>query len=68
MDMFNQKRTTRLQEDPDIAPTDGDVLALDDTHSPQPYAKGIPFLYWFYDSSTKVYMGDEHRGIKHRPQ
>lgn len=54
-DMFNQKRTARLQEDPDTALTQGDVLALDDTHAPHPYAKGIPFLYWLYDSSTKVY-------------
>lgn len=54
-DMFNQKRTARLQEDPDTALADGDVLALDDTHAPHPYAKGIPFLYWLYDSSNKVY-------------
>ncbi|WP_067625067.1 hypothetical protein [Alicyclobacillus acidiphilus] len=27
----------------------------DDTHAPHPYAKGIPILYWLYDSSTKVY-------------
>ncbi|QSO46933.1 hypothetical protein [Alicyclobacillus mengziensis] len=54
-DMFNQNRTARLQEDPDTALADGDVLALDDTHAPHPYAKGIPFLYWLYDSSNKVY-------------
>ena len=54
-DTFNQKRTSRLQEDPDTALRDGDVLALDDTHAPHPYAKEIPFLYWLYDSSTKVY-------------
>ncbi|MCI0181962.1 hypothetical protein MM817_00213 [Acidibacillus sp. S0AB] len=54
-DMFNQKRTARLQEDPDTALVEGDVLALDDTHAAHPYAKGIPFLYWLYDSSSKVY-------------
>ncbi|WP_206881850.1 transposase [Alicyclobacillus mali (ex Roth et al. 2021)] len=54
-DTFNEKRTSRLQEDPDTALADGDVLALDDTHAPHPYAKGIPFLYWLYDSSNKVY-------------
>jgi len=54
-DVFNQKRTTRLQEDPDTALADGNVLALDDTHAPHPYAKGIPSLYWLFDSSTKVY-------------
>ncbi|OPG15223.1 hypothetical protein [Ferroacidibacillus organovorans] len=53
--LFNQKRTARLQEDADTALTEGDVLALDDTHAPHPYAKGIPFLYWLFDSSTKVY-------------
>lgn len=54
-DVFNQKRTARLQEDSNTALCDGDVLALDDTHAPHPYAKGIPFLYWLFDSSTKVY-------------
>ena len=54
-DAFNQNRTARLQEDPDTTLTDGDVLALDDTHAPHPYAKSIPFLYRLYDSSTKVY-------------
>ncbi len=54
-DMFNQKRTARLQEDPDTALVEGDVLALDDSHAPHPYAKEIPFLYWLYDSSSKVY-------------
>ncbi|MCY0892589.1 MAG: hypothetical protein OWR52_03655 [Acidibacillus sp.] len=45
-DVFNKKRTERLQDDPDTVLADGDVLALDDTHAPHPYAKGIPFLYW----------------------
>ncbi|MCF8568617.1 transposase [Alicyclobacillus tolerans] len=54
-DVFNRRRTARLQEDPDTALAEGDVLALDDTHAPHPYAKGIPFLYWLYDSSTRVY-------------
>ncbi|WP_436664184.1 hypothetical protein ACOALA_03215 [Alicyclobacillus acidoterrestris] len=54
-DTFNKKRTARLQEDPDTALTQGDVLALDDTHAPHPYANEIPFLYWLYDSSSKVY-------------
>lgn len=54
-DIFNQKRTARLQEDLDTALVEGDVLALDDTHAAHPYAKGIPFLYWLYDSSSKVY-------------
>ena len=55
-DVFNKKRTQRLQSDTDTALTDGDVLALDDTHAPHPYAKGIPFLYRLYDSSRKVYI------------
>lgn len=43
---FNTKRTARLQEDLNTALTEGDVLALDDTHAPHPYAREIPFLYW----------------------
>ncbi|GMA62840.1 transposase [Alicyclobacillus fastidiosus] len=54
-DVFNNKRTERLQDDTDTALTNGDVLALDDTHAPHPYAKKIPFLYWLYDSSSKTY-------------
>lgn len=52
---FNARRTARLQEDPETALQEGDVIALDDSHVPHPYAKRIPFLYWLYDSSNKVY-------------
>ena len=52
---FNAKRTTRLQEDPETALQEGVVIALDDSHVPHLYAKRIPFLYWLYDSSCKVY-------------
>lgn len=37
--LFNAKRTARLQEDPDTALTEGDVLALDDTHAPHPASR-----------------------------
>lgn len=52
--VFNSKRTERLQEDTETALSDGDVIALDDTHVPHLYAEKIPFLYWLYDSSRKV--------------
>jgi hypothetical protein len=54
--VFNAKRTARLQEDPDTALKEGDVIALDDSHVPHPYAKTLPFLYWLYDHSQKVYI------------
>jgi hypothetical protein len=55
MDDLNAKRTARLQEEPETALQEGDVIALDDSHVPHPYAKRIPFLYRLYDSSSKGY-------------
>jgi hypothetical protein len=55
-DVFNAKRTQRLQNDSETALRDGDVIALDDTHVDHPYAEKIPFLYWLFDSSRKIHI------------
>ena len=52
--LFGEKRVGRLQEDPDTKLREGDVIALDDTLSPHPYGKELPFLSWLFDHSQKV--------------
>jgi len=53
---FTQRRVHRLQQDPDTALAEGDVVALDDSLIPHPFAKKIPFLAWLFDHSQKVYV------------
>ena len=63
---FNRRRVLRLQQDPDTALQEGDaclrvdthrqVVALDDSLIPHPYAKKIPFLFWLFDHCRKVHL------------
>ena len=53
---FTKRRVERLQRDPDTALAEGDVIALDDTLIPHPFAKKLPFLAWLFDHSKKVYV------------
>jgi len=53
---FTCLRVQRLQEDTAMALEEGDVVCLDDTIEPHPFADKIPFLAWLFDHSKKVYM------------
>lgn len=50
------KRIARLQQDPDTAFKEGAIVNLDDTLSPYPFGKSIPFLAWLFDHSAKVHV------------
>lgn len=53
---FNRRRVFRLQQDPDTALREGDVVALDDSLVPHPYAKKIPFLFWLFDHCRRAHL------------
>jgi hypothetical protein len=52
--LFGHKRVSRLQQDPETALQEGDVIDLDDSVIDHPYGKMLPFLCWLYDSSQKI--------------
>jgi hypothetical protein len=52
--LFGCKRISRLQQDPETALQEGDVIDLDDSVIDHPYGKKLPFLCWLYDSSQKI--------------
>jgi len=53
---FSLARVSSLQEHPETALTDGDIIALDDTKVAHPFGKKLPFLCWLFDYSNKTHV------------